>query len=320
MSKQTYSIDQFKPEYLHSIDILWNMVFQDYKIPENVFQKQFFGDFALNSEGCFVARRNNQIIGFVMTATKKIPFTPTGEFPGCIPVIMVHPEERRKGIGKKLLEEAIKFLLQKGETRIRAGYPTYLRGTILSFLGVSSHWQEAIIFFKKYGFEVVSSIDSMTVDLAQMEIPSYIYEREECLKNSGITLECLQILGQDKFLDFLSKVFPGSWHEQFSILTSIGKLSAEEIMTVRKNNEFIGFAGPSHISESGDACLGIGIGLQEDFRGKGIGLILLFKVLEMVRRRGGRRIIAFGAVDKSNYYGKAGFVPTEIWMVMKKDF
>lgn len=39
---------------------------------------------------------------------------------------------------------------------------------------------------------------------------------------------------------------------------------------------------------------------------------------EMPSEAGGKRIIFFGAVDKTNYYGKAVFIPSPVWLVMEK--
>lgn len=122
---------------------------------------------------------------------------------------------------------------------------------------------------------------------------------------------------ESKFLDFLRENFPGSWHRQFANRIPRKQVVLNNVLVLKQAEQIIGFAGPFDIPESGVAALGIGIGLKEEFRGKGLGNIILFRSLDMIKTKGGRECYIFG-VGPKRYYEKAGFKLAELWILMEK--
>ena len=116
---------------------------------------------------------------------------------------------------------------------------------------------------------------------------------------------------------FLKREFAGSWHDQFAGLRQAGVLRAEQVLIVREHGKIAGFAGPFRIAPNGDTC-GVGLGLAANLRGRGLGMSLVYSIIDFVKKSKGRQVTLFGAVDKINYYGKPGFVPAALWLVMEK--
>jgi len=311
------AIDLISRDDIPAIVEIWNDSFPEASLSPKVFQRQLFKEFAFDIKGCFVARKKSEIVGFSLATTFQIPYTSRRELPGCIPAIAVKKENRAEGIGTDLLQKAEEYLRLQGAKKIRLGYPTYLRGTLLSLIGVDTQWNGAIRFFETFGYAPKGVLDSMGITLGEWEMPAAVVRKLRIAQQNGIEFPILRNEDTAEFREFLNQDFPGSWNAQFDYLYKLGLLVPEEVLVMKEKGKIAGFAGPFHISERGDTC-GIGLGITPRLRGKGLGLLLLFNIVKMVQENGGKRLILFGAVDKVNYYGKAGFSPSSIWLIMEK--
>jgi GNAT superfamily N-acetyltransferase len=202
-----FTIDQFREQDIASLAKLWKMLFRNFPVSTQSIKKYTFGYTDFDSTGCFTARVNNQLVGFVFATIMQIPETDYSKLLGCVPVIMVHQEYQKKGIGKRLLKKAVTYLGTKNVRKIVPGYPTYIRSTILSFMGVNSQWKQALWFFRHYGFNVTSVLDSAKVSLGNFTIPKYIIENEKKAAEQEIKTTTLTKQNQNRFLDFLKTAF-----------------------------------------------------------------------------------------------------------------
>ncbi len=89
---------------------------------------------------------------------------------------------------------------------------------------------------------------------------------------------------------------------------------------VKRKGDVVGFVGPLDVVE-GEAVLGGGIGLSPDVRGKGAGLVPLFKGMDALKKRGGRNLTVTGVREEllHNFYGKAGLKETDVWLIMERN-
>ena len=312
-----FTIAELRQQDIASVAKLWEMLFRNYPVSIESIKKYTFDNTDFDPAGCFTARVNDQVVGFVFATIMQIPETYGSEFPGCIPVIMVHREYQNKGIGKRLLEMAITYLRAKNITKIVPGYPTYIRSSILSFIGVNSQWEQALWFLRHNGFNVTGEVDSAKVSLENFTIPKYIIENEKKAAEQEIKTTTLAKQEQNGFLDFLKTAFEPSWHQEFARRLAKNEIILDNVLILKKAKEIIGFAGAFDIPESGIAALGIGIGLRKDFRGKGLGDIILFNSLELIKNKGGRECYIFG-IGPKHFYENAGFKMVELWILMEK--
>jgi ribosomal protein S18 acetylase RimI-like enzyme len=87
---------------------------------------------SLEPEGCFVAVENENVVGSVTTTTY-------GKTLAWIGMMLVHPDQRRRGIGTRLMQRALEYLRGRGIECIKldatpAGRPLYER------LGFLAEW------------------------------------------------------------------------------------------------------------------------------------------------------------------------------------
>lgn len=313
----SYEFSYFRKEDIESVVELWKALFKDYALSAESLNKYTFLHPDFDPAGCFVAKKNDEVVGFILATVMRILKTDRGELAGFIPVIMVHPEHQKRGLGRALLKKGEDYLRVQGKRKIRIGYPTYLRSTILSLMGVDTKWKEAFWFFRHYGYEIIGIIDSAKAPLKDFQIPDYVLEREEKGAEENIRVGVLTEEDESKFLDFLRTSFPGGWYRQFAYRLPKKQVVLNNVLVLKQAEQIIGFVGPFDIPESGVAALGIGIGLTEEFQGKGLGNIILFRSLEMIKTRGGRECYIFGMGPK-RYYEKAGFKLAELWILLEK--
>jgi predicted N-acetyltransferase YhbS len=201
--------------------------------------------------------------------------------------------------------------------KIQAGYPTYLRGTILSLIGVDIQWLGAVRFFESLGYAPCHVLDSMTLSLKDWQMPPEMARKMEDDGRAGIAFSALDGREEPALMDFLKQEFPGSWQDQFCELRRLQALQPDEVLVMKSQERIVGYAGPFHVAQNGDTCA-VGLGLAAKLRGKGLGMSLICGIIDFVKKRGARQITLFGAVDKVQYYGKAGFVPASVWLTMEK--
>ena len=313
-------IETIKENDLPEVTRIWNDCFPKAFFSPDALRKQIHEAFLLDEKGICCLRDGSEIKGFSIATSLHIPNSGRKPIPGCIPVIAVDRKYRRKGIGTALLKKAEEYLIDQGIRKIRLGYPTYLRGTILSILGLDIEWTGAIKLFENHGYAPTGALDSMSLNLTTSQLKEKADEKLSSDRKQNIIFEPLRSNGKNSFMALLQreKSFPESWYEQFAFLDQQNLLNHEEILVMKKSGRISGFAGPFHIAECGDTC-GIGLGVASELQGKGLGLSLLYAIIRMLQEKNGRRITLFGAVDKIKYYGKVGFVPDSIYLFMEKN-
>ena len=95
---------------------------------------------------------------------------------------------------------------------MHAGYPAYMRDTILSFLGVNAQWKEAFWFFQHYGYKVSDILDSAKVMLDRFVVPDYVIDTEKKALAYSITTDVLKENEVTLLLEFLKETFPDDWY------------------------------------------------------------------------------------------------------------
>jgi|GEM_PF-5738932 len=308
-----------------------------------VFQKAYYG--YPMSKDKFLQRLNNpnfykraliintidKIGGFILANTAKRKskwYTPDKAY---ISLIMIHPEFRKKGFGKALIEEALNFLKKKGTGEVQIGF-----NPLTFWPGIDLNWDKAISFFKKLGFKEKRMNVSMVANLETLKVPEKILERGKKLNKEEIFIRpCLKD-DREILLNFIKKNFTYGWHEE--VRSKIQKVKTgftgyglnlntlydpKSVFILLKEEKIIGFSmfsknfGKKELGHFGP------IGIQKDFQGRGIGSALLFKTLREMKNRGILKAdlwTDYGGYQARRYYPKAGFKIVKKWMEMALNY
>ena len=157
-------IRRYRPSDLETLKTITTICFDGVCIDQNI--EQLYGlihgkdwrwrkkrhidaDAAINAAGIFVAEEDGQIVGYI--STRIDPATKVGG----IPNFAVLPAYQQRGIGSRLLEEAVAYLAAEGMR--------YARIETLAQNDVGAH------FYPKFGFQEVARQVHYVMPVAEVD-------------------------------------------------------------------------------------------------------------------------------------------------------
>ncbi|MDF2881646.1 MAG: acetyltransferase [Clostridiaceae bacterium] len=234
---------------------------------------------------------------------------------GYINSIIVDMKYRNSGIGTALLDSAEKDLNEKGVKLIHAGSDTNH-----FFPGIPSECINGEKFFSKRGYEIEETFYDLICDISKVELerlPNIRLNQESRYKT-----EILDKNDRNKLFTFFKKNFSGRWYQEIMDFFEIG-MEDRDVVVLKNEDKIIGFAhiydnksnfiGPSIYWKKllCDNYGGLGpIGIDEDYRKLGLGLLILYKSLEILKQRNVNKMV-IDWTDKNilDFYGMFNFMP-----------
>jgi len=254
------------------------------QLTDRLIDEKIWLDPNFNEDLALVAAEGGIAIGFIFGTLRGRT--------GCIKFIVVERPFRRKGIGNALLEELESRLADLGASSVRidGSAPNYLNP------GLDPRYTEAYVFFSERGYKVTGTEINMSVDLNRNFDTS---EREKDLLSEGI--EVLRATADDKesVLEFIARTFPG-WRDEVHVTFSNDPIS---LHIAKHKGRPVAFAAYD-ANNLGTGWFGP-MGTDPDFRGKGIGGVLLKRCLIDIRDQGHTKAII-------PWVGPVGFYVKEV--------
>jgi len=298
---------EYHPYDAREVVALWNRCLPADPITREIFEEKILLDPNFDPAGCRVAELGRSTVGFAYALTRRTPL-PWGfesafehdREAGWVFALFVHEAHRRQGIGSMLLQEALGFLKARGvKTIILADYaPNYLLS------GVDTEaYPGAREFFARHGFEVQGQSFGMAIDLHGFRVPPEAAETEQALEREGIIVESFTPDHLLPTLAFLRDCFP-SWLSLFTEKLHRGD-DPREMVIARQEAQVIGYCQRRyghHVERTGP------FGVRAEFRGKQIGTLMLYRLLERMAQEG----LRFGWFAQTGerqrpYYERVGY-------------
>ncbi len=238
------------------------------------FETAVFSQHHFHRQGFILATSNNEVIGFVHAGFA--PLAGTSKIDpafGVICAIVVHPQHRRQGIGRELMQQGIAYLRERGATRIQVGES---RGADPFYFGLYGGCRPsgflksdplADPFLKAVGFVLKEE--------------HTVYQRDLRLTRDPVSFRTMKLrrVTQVEFSDQPSD--PNWWwFANFGTADSLHCL-----LTDKEGKQFatVTVVGLDHyVGTWNERAIGLlGIDVPEAYRGQGYGQTL---VIEVVRR------------------------------------
>lgn len=236
----------------------------------------------------FVAEKDGQIVGFVATQRQRVMNKDNTK--GGIALLMVHPNQHRQGIGRRLQEMAVHHLKQIGLDRICLGIGNAHR----FWQGVPENLPGATTFFRACGWHEAETSFDLIGDVYQLKTPSDLAQERE-IPNLHIRLaEAEETLA---ILDFEEQEFP-HWRSAFQSRLEQGRF--EDILIAQNaEGHIVGVLTLTDWQSTQDktdllwsallgeklGALGV-VGVAASAQGQGIGSALVTTGGEILKTRG----------------------------------
>lgn len=306
-------IRSYQTNDFDSVIRLWNQVLTRDPITDYRFQWKVLADPNFDPEGCAIAEKNGEIVGFCLGIRRKEPLERIGlqENLAWITAMAVKPSEQRQGVGTALLQHV----------------EAYVAGSNLEWIFISPYVPNYFVpgvdvdayasghaFFLHHGYIQHSEVYGMGREILDLSTPESIHEQVANLKAEGIELMTLKPKYTYSLLNFLRKEFPGDWAPVIVDKIKLGGKNDEIVIAVR-NDEVLGYAQyeGEHFGP---------FGVSAELRSKGVGVILFYRVIELMKAKGYHNVwLAWTGGDAKRFYEeKAGLHEARHHVILKKKY
>ncbi|MBO1005895.1 GNAT family N-acetyltransferase [Pseudogracilibacillus auburnensis] len=296
---------------------LWNECLVRDPITQKRFRNLVLLDANFDPEGLRLAFEKDQLVGCVYAVRRLLPMYGTDLEPekGWIPFFFVGEEHRSKGIGKRLMEEAVVFLKATG--RIHIFFSSYAPNYILPGIDEETYPQ-SYEFLQKQGFAKLYSPIAMDRSLVSYQVPADVIELKNERVAEGYTFSTAVDGDLYEVIQFANEKFNPDWGRAIREGVLQG-LPMERIIVARDEEKVVGFCMYGGYEGVPDRFGPFGVDPEQ--QGKGLGKILLHEALQSMRAEGlhGAWFLWTGEKTSAGYlYKKTGFVITRQFHVMKK--
>jgi GNAT superfamily N-acetyltransferase len=265
-------------------------------------------------EGCLVAEAGGQLLGFLLSLVRRVPFFGQGLEPEAawITAFGVAPDYQRQGIGGALLDAAIIRLRELGRKTVAIA--PYVPNYFTPGADVAAY-PHGIDFLTKRGFAVVERPISMRAELTGFQIPERVAAKAAELRSQGVEIRPATPADIVPVLDFIPRHFSWDWHREASgIFTDqyTGDPRFTGMNVAMRDGEVLGYA--EHRGERFGP-----FGVRPDLRSQGIGRVLLALTLsEMLKKNFHAAWFLWTGDDAARLYSQVGFHEVRRFAVMKR--
>lgn len=318
-SETAWTSSPYRPGSERAIVDLWNRCLEIDGITDDTFVRKVLLDPNFDREGArSVWSPDGALIGFCYAVVRQVPVMGTDLEPdtGWITVFFVHPDWRRRGVGRSLLEDACGFLAARGrrEVRISPYTPHY-------FLpGVDPDgYPEAAHLLRSLGFVVEEEAVAMAASLVGYRAPPGVLETETRLAEQGVRVQVVTPAVYVPLLEAIRASFSDDWVRAAREALLRGAAGGTILVALRGGDEVVGWcqAGAYEGVPNRFGPFGVAPGS----RGSGIGLVLLHRCLERLRQQGFQgAFFLWGDPDSAagRLYRRAGFEETRRFLVFRR--
>jgi len=298
---------------------LWHEALPKDAVSPLFFRNRVLLDPNFNPKGCLLAvDENDRPVGFISALKRRVPLDGADLEPeyGWITTVFVKPEFHGRGIGKALFDAGEDFLSRQGARRVFISpyAPNYF------YPGIDTErYLGAFQFLKNRGYSVLYTAAAMDMSLVGFEVPSDVKLLKKKRQEEGYWFGPLTTPLVTSLISFAYEKFGADWSRVIreGLLRGIPYDSFRVAVLPGKIVGFAMYGAYDNVAERFGP-----FGVDEAFRGLGLGKILLYDTLDIMRQNGLHNAWFLWTGENSPagmLYKRAGFTITRRFAVMKKE-
>lgn len=296
----------------------WNRACPKETISEALFIRRVLCDANFSPEGLFVAELDGALIGFVLTIVRRVPMMGTDLEPknGWITAFAVDPNHQGRGVGQALFRAALAYMKEQGRSIV--SFSDYAPNYFVPGLDRATY-PRAAAFLEAQGFSRLYTCAAMDMNLVLFEIPDDVRATQREREAEGYRFEQLTSARVAETIAFATEAFHADWGRAVREGIASGVPYDQFLLAIDPANSVVGFAmfgGYDGIPERFGP-----FGVADSQRGKGLGKVLLYLTLDMMRRKGLHNSWFLWTGEQSpagHLYRRAGFHVTRHFDIMRK--
>jgi len=296
----------------------WNDILIHDPITPERFRRQVLLDVNFDPEGLIVAEENGEIVGAILSITRKLPMykTELEEDTAWISFFFVRPSVQRTGIGSKLIGKASEYAKSKGAVKLF--FSSYAPNYFVPGID-EARYPSGFEFLQKAGFRRLYSPVAMHRALTDYVYPEDVKELKRIRETEGYSFAPIQDGDFHEVIQFANEVFNPDWGRAIREGVLQG-LNPSQILVAKRHETVVGFAlygGYEGIRERFGP-----FGVDPNEQGKGLGKILLHETLHSMRANtlhGAWFLWTSETSSAGHLYLKNGFKTFRTFHVMLKE-
>lgn len=283
-----------------------------------VFAKRVLVDPNFNPEGLIIYEQENKVLGFLLAIVRKLPLSGSDLEPenGWITAFFVAPSARGQGIATRMMEAASAFFLSQGRKRVYfSSYaPNYFVPGIDEYTyPAGKEW------LVRQRFRVLYPAVAMDKNLVGYAYPEDVRQLETERIGEGYAFEPLTYSSLTDVIRMNDEVFNPDWARAIREAV-MHDVPLDQVLIAKKGDEVVGFCMYGAYDGVGERFGPFGV--HPGLRGSGIGKILLYKCLHVMRAKGLHNAWFLWTGETSTagrLYTRAGFSVTRRFEIMVKE-
>ncbi|WP_225825364.1 GNAT family N-acetyltransferase [Streptomyces naphthomycinicus] len=276
-------------------------------------------DANFDPEGLRIAVDGGRVVGAAYAVRRLTPMSGTDLEPeqGWIPFFFVDPAARGRGLGRRLLTDALDWLHGHGRTRV--DFSSYTPHYVLPGLDAEAY-PEAAGLLASLGFRTLYEAAAMDLGLVGYRFPEDAALRRDELTARGHRFATPYDDDLVELLALAGNRFTPDWARAIRECLAAGTPLDRIVVARAPSGRLAGWAMHGAYG-SADERFGP-FGVVEEMRGTGLGKVLLHLVLERMRARGAHSAWFLWTGERSpagHLYRGAGFTTTRVFRVLRRE-
>lgn len=295
---------------------VWNAAMTHDTLSAELFRTQVLLDPNFQPANLPVAVVDGRVVGFVLALTRQVPLFLQGLEPekAWITAFGVHPDYRRRGIGRALFEDVLGRLAQQGRQTVDIS--PYVPNYFVPGVDVDAYPGAVAFLERALGFQTLYHAISMGADLTGFRVPPEIEALERQREaEDGLTIRPVTSADLPDLMPFIVEHFGWDWyrHAQAYLLEYFGgDPHAICFLVARQKGEVVGYC-----QQWGERFGPFGV--RPDRRRLGIGRLLLFRCLSiMAAHHVYYAYFLWTGEDAARLYALAGFRRKREFAILRK--